>query len=176
MSKRVRYSQGYRLIYEPGHQEAMDGNWEGYVYEHIIIAERMLGRSIKDDEEVHHMDFDRSNNSPNNLLVLTKSQHVKLHNWLKRSCAVDEELLIENEVKTENPEVPECKNCRLHLSSDQEKYCSRECYNKGQRRVERPSKSKLKSLIDGNTWEDVSDIFDVSSNTIRNWAEDYGIK
>jgi hypothetical protein len=55
-------------------------------YEHILIAEEMLGRKLKyfgqghpDNEVVHHIDCDKQNNSRENLLVCTHSYHTSLH-------------------------------------------------------------------------------------------------
>lgn len=42
-----------------------------YKYEHILMAEDMLDRKLKPGEEVHHLDKNRTNNSPDNLLVLS---------------------------------------------------------------------------------------------------------
>ncbi|PXF53986.1 MAG: adenosylcobalamin-dependent ribonucleoside-diphosphate reductase [Candidatus Methanophagaceae archaeon] len=47
--------------------------------EHVAIAECKLGRELKQNEVVHHIDRNRLNNSPENLEVLTKTQHARLH-------------------------------------------------------------------------------------------------
>ncbi|MCC3459783.1 MAG: HNH endonuclease [Oscillatoriales cyanobacterium] len=49
------------------------------VYLHRIIAEQTLGRSLKPGEIVHHMDEDKTNNSPENLVVCTASVHRQYH-------------------------------------------------------------------------------------------------
>lgn len=43
------------------------------------IAERKLGRPLTDDEEVHHIDGNHLNNSPDNLQVLSASEHSVIH-------------------------------------------------------------------------------------------------
>jgi hypothetical protein len=47
--------------------------------EHVIIIEESIGREIAKGEHVHHIDGDRSNNKLENLLLMTNSEHIKLH-------------------------------------------------------------------------------------------------
>lgn len=46
---------------------------------HDVIAEQLLGRPLRRDEVVHHVDHDRANNTPENLAVMTRSEHTRLH-------------------------------------------------------------------------------------------------
>lgn len=48
-------------------------------HEHRVVAEEMLGRPLKRNEIVHHVDGDRHNNAPENLKVMTQSEHIKEH-------------------------------------------------------------------------------------------------
>ncbi|MBE2926584.1 HNH endonuclease [Anoxybacillus flavithermus] len=76
--KKQRISNGYILIYKPDHPKAIKyGQWQGYVYEHVIVAEKMLGRQLRKNEEVHHLNMNEADNRPENLLVLQKGQHSK---------------------------------------------------------------------------------------------------
>lgn len=59
---------GYRITYRSGRRD----------YEHRLIAEEMLGRPLKSDEVVHHIDGNRLNNAPENLMVMPVSEHDKL--------------------------------------------------------------------------------------------------
>lgn len=61
-----------------------DSSASAYVYngkgtEHRQIAEKVLGRKLRPDECVHHIDFNKANNSLDNLVVLTNSEHARLH-------------------------------------------------------------------------------------------------
>lgn len=46
---------------------------------HVTTMEARLGRRLKADECVHHIDGDRANNNDNNLALLTRSGHTRLH-------------------------------------------------------------------------------------------------
>lgn len=103
-------------------------NFDGYVYEHVLVAEHMLGRKLSDDEVVHHLDGDRGNNHPSNLLVLLRSQHVRLHEWLK--SAAECESLRTNPVNCKKPEVStsgKCLVCGAYLDIHQRMFCSKKC-------------------------------------------------
>jgi len=43
------------------------------------IAEEIVGRKLKSNEVVHHINGDRTDNRPENLQVMTKSEHHRLH-------------------------------------------------------------------------------------------------
>ena len=50
------------------------------VHEHRIVAERLLGRPLTNDEVVHHIDGDKRNNNPNNIYVFpSQSEHAAYH-------------------------------------------------------------------------------------------------
>jgi len=69
--KERRVDNGYVRLLRPEHPRAR----RGYVGEHILIAEEKIGRPLKDCEIVHHIDHNRSNNSPDNLAVMRKKRH-----------------------------------------------------------------------------------------------------
>jgi len=68
-------NQGYIRLRMPEHPRANNG----YVLEHIVVAELMLGRPLREDEVVHHRDHDKQNNLPENLEVMTDFEHRSLH-------------------------------------------------------------------------------------------------
>ena len=47
--------------------------------EHRVVAERILGITLRPDQVVHHIDGDGRNNDPANLQVMTREEHGRLH-------------------------------------------------------------------------------------------------
>lgn len=67
-------------------RQARLGTGEGKTYaklhgrhEHRVIAAQKIGRPLRPGEIVHHIDGDRRNNHPDNLAVMTQSEHIALH-------------------------------------------------------------------------------------------------
>lgn len=71
----VEYN-GYVWEFAPGHP--LQNLW-GFVPQHRWVAEDKVGRPLVDGEHVHHLDGGRTNNHPDNLVVLSKSEHHKAH-------------------------------------------------------------------------------------------------
>ena len=75
-------------VYEPNKG---DGRILAYIksmkcvvsYPKLLMAVH-LGRDLDDDEEVHHIDKNPLNNDLSNLVVMTKSEHAKLHGEERR--------------------------------------------------------------------------------------------
>ena len=77
-------ADGYVAVYSPYHAKA---NKSGYVMEHILIVEENIGRHLNENEVVHHKNKIRNDNRIENLMVMTKTEHTRLHNkekWTKK--------------------------------------------------------------------------------------------
>jgi hypothetical protein len=69
-----------------GYVEITRGKNKGKA-QHVVVMEERIGRNLLNDEVVHHIDGDRSNNDINNLALMTRSGHCRHHaleNYLKR--------------------------------------------------------------------------------------------
>ena len=73
-SRKLDKNIGYVRVYCPMHPKA---NTWGYVYEHRLIVEGILGRYLETWEHVHHCNGKRWDNRPENLEVLSASEHGK---------------------------------------------------------------------------------------------------
>lgn len=170
--KSNRMLNGYVVVYMPGHPKSMrGGNWDGYIYEHILIGEEVIDRPIKEGEEVHHLDTNRSNNSPDNLLILSGPMHKKLHSWLEKYT------LTPNEKQVERIErgCIRCKVCSKPINHDLI-YCGSECNKIDLRVVERPTKEKLIEQMDNLPLTSVGKLYGVSDNSIRKWCKSMEIE
>lgn len=54
-------------------------NKKGQVLQHRLVVERFIGRQLKKTEIVHHINGNRKDNRIENLMVMSQSEHMKLH-------------------------------------------------------------------------------------------------
>lgn len=76
-----RGASGYDLIRVDGKK----------LYLHRHVAETLLLRGLKTEEQVHHIDMNRQNNHPTNLLVLHEAAHTELHRAMSKDPSLDQE-------------------------------------------------------------------------------------
>jgi ribosomal protein L37E len=170
-------SQGYRLIYKPEHPDSMKNkNWLGYIYEHRIVAEKFMGRRLRENEVVHHLDGNCSNNRTENLIVLEQGQHTKLHKWLERTGVALSKDNDENGVNSGKPkDISSCIRCGKTLQRKQKKFCSESCHDFGKRKVEWPDKDSLIADLKHLPMTHIGKKYGVSDNAVRKWIKFYEI-
>lgn len=85
---RKKRTDGYIALYYPDYPGCTS---DGYVMEHVYIMEQHIGRKLKDEECVHHIDRNRANNELSNLKIMTRSEHMSFHakeRWDKKRKGV----------------------------------------------------------------------------------------
>ena len=75
-------NKGRVFIHMPGHPNAPEPN---YILEHRLVMEQHLGRYLRSDEHVHHINHNRGDNRLENLMLLSRGEHSRLHR--QEECA-----------------------------------------------------------------------------------------
>lgn len=82
----MRKSNRYKIVSGiKGHPRQLSN---GGVLEHIVIAEKALGRHLPKGAQVHHVDGDGFNNTPSNLVICESQAY---HFWLHKRAKAKKE-------------------------------------------------------------------------------------
>ena len=95
-TKKMRLKKREQVLERTGKGEKAYNKFLGR-HEHRVVAERMLGRKLKKNEVVHHIDLNKQNNDEKNLVVLPSNlEHSHLHQILKKGDKKEYERLIKH--------------------------------------------------------------------------------
>ena len=188
------FLNGYIAVYMPEHPRAFRIN--GCVYEHFLIAEQILGRQLKAEECVHHINHNRTDNRKENLMIFkTSKDHICFHGggtpikqddgtYITESKFEFDYLYlnrtrkeIDNGIKDIGSVIIKNKNlcpiCKENLKDIKAKQCLK-CYRK-QQMSNIPSKNELEMYIYDIPFVKIGEIFGVSDHTVRKWCKRYGL-
>ena len=70
--KGFRIIKGYIQLYQPSHPKAIQ---KKYVPLHRLLIELKIGRTLNENEVVHHKDGNKKNNDLKNLEIMEKLAH-----------------------------------------------------------------------------------------------------
>lgn len=137
MSKRP---DGSGAITKSGHISLSQGRGK-FKYQHVVIAEKVLGKKLPKGAQVHHVDCVPSNNENKNLVICQdQTYHRLLH---RRTRALEE---------CGNPNFLRCSYCRCYddpsvlKSNGMRSYYHTECRSNFRRSVYKERKSLGKSI------------------------------
>ena len=154
----------YLCEYAPDHPRSTK---EGYVYSHVLVAERMLGRNLKSTECVHHIDENKNNNSPENIMVFkTKADHSAFHH----GCDIKKEGDVYISLPHKDSICPLCGKRK-----DFKANVCKECRIKNTYTAERPDRTILKNMIYNIPFLRIGEMFGVSDNAVRKWCNAYNL-
>lgn len=144
---------GYYVLYNEDYSRSE--------YEHRFIMEQHLGRPLRRDEVVHHIDRDRKNNDISNLVLLSRSEHTALH-W-------------DEDGRKPNANRPvgngRCIDCGKPISRKAIR-CVR-CSHVLQRKVEWPSYEQLLEDVRTLPMTRVGEKYGVSDKAVGKWLKHY---
>ena len=73
---RAKNGREYVLIHAPNHPRS---NRDGYIFEHRLVMEKVLGRYLEPWEYPHHKNGNGLDNRPENLELKTRKGHARSH-------------------------------------------------------------------------------------------------
>ena len=112
--------RGYRYARMSNHPNA---NKNGYISEHRFVMSNSIGRPLRPDEIIHHINGNRSDNQIQNLRIVTRREHVRNHNSGENHSLWKGGSIVKS-----------CVYCgkdfdtHAHNRNESAKYCSRKCY------------------------------------------------
>lgn len=149
---------GYLFFVDKDHPLAYKSNHRVYLHRHI--ASIKLGRWLTKEEHVHHIDGNRKNNSPENLLIVDSVSHGLIHakDYAKeRTCK-------------------ECGAKYLFTHHRSKSYCSKECSNKRKKtKIIWPSPEEIHKMIWRKPTRDVAKDLGISDKAIEKFCKKHGL-
>jgi hypothetical protein len=122
---------GYVALWDPRHPRASIGNGN-YVLEHVVVAERALGKRLPLDVEIHHVNEDKADNRRSNLVICQDhAYHMLIHARQRalRGCG--------------DPSYRRCRHCRewdapglmIQIEKGKSSFAHRACRNRYKRQA-----------------------------------------
>ena len=159
MEFRLDKGTGYMYSYQPTHPCA---NSAGKVMEHVYVVWKHTGQIPNKDECIHHKDRNKINNEISNLVLMTQSDHARLHQFEDKGGLPPSEIV--------------CKNCggTFTTAFHQATFCSQKCATLSTRKFE-ISKDELEKLVWNMSTVKVAELLGVSDVAVAKRCKKLGI-
>lgn len=162
---------GYVEVWVPGHPVA---NADGYALEHRYVMYE-LGHDIA-GKQVHHIDHDRGNNDPSNLVVMTVAEHMAHHGNIPNAgqfqprthCSRGHELSGDNVYTYGDGKRRECYACKRAKWMRGQKTPRRVVVNEKRDAV-------VAAYVAGDRVKDIAERFGVKPDRVTAWARKAGV-
>lgn len=162
-NKEIKLGKGlvaYSYKYFIDKEHPLASKPDGIVLYHRHVFSLKIGRWILGSEEVHHVDENPLNNDPDNLEILSKSEHARLHRntqYFTKPC------------KYCNKDVSYTVCSKLSVT-----YCSDNCKHKDSIKDKSLTKEILNELIPKYSWTALGEMFGYTDNGIKKRAKVLG--
>lgn len=131
-----------------------------YVHRHVWFKHSRINPK---NLVIHHKDENKENNSIENLVALTRSEHGKVHQPVEQYIF---DVCLQCHEEYCYPQ-----RCLNKKNARKRKYCSHLCASNARRIVQRPDKEKLQIMVKEMGFVKTGQYFGVSDNAIRKWLK-----
>ena len=141
-------------------------NPSGYVYTHREVGARSIGRPLKPGECVHHVDEDKLNNDPTNLMVFrTNGDHARFHGGGTLVGYTDGTWSTIAKVV-----IALCATCGCQKKSTKGQLCV-SCSGNDKASKLMPSRDALIEIVDRMPMTAAGELLGVTDNAVRKWCK-----
>lgn len=129
-----------------------------------LVFHHLSGKDESPSYIIHRWAWDKVKPELDKCILICSNCHMEIH-------------YNEDGIKINSITERECEFCenRFFPNDIFQKYCSEKCCNLSNRKVERPTKEELETMIEKASWKEIGKSFGVSDNCVRKWAKQYRI-
>ena len=146
-----------------------------FVREHVLVAEKKLGRRLRTGETVHHIDKNKANNNPDNLMIFaTNADHSAFH----KGVDIYE---IDGVWHANTKKEYVCEYCHRKFTSDFKKinkriFCSAECFRLAETKCNISKELLLSLIIETNgNFVKIGNLLGITDNAVRKKCKRFGL-